>query len=95
MTTSRADFFFSGWMSTGMPRPYPPQIPAVGMDGDDDPIAHSRQGFIDRVVDYFINQVVKCFLIVPPTYIPGGVGRLRDLPRPGYLLQRKTWNHCR
>ncbi len=36
---------------------------AVGVNGDDDPVAGSSQGFVDRVIDYFVNQVVKGFEI--------------------------------
>ena len=32
---------------------------AVGMDGDLDPVADARQGFVDGVIDHFVDEVMQ------------------------------------
>jgi hypothetical protein len=62
ITTSRADFFICGCISTGMPRPLSSTVTllsawmVISIRSQD-----AGQGFIDRVIHHFINQVVQGF----------------------------------
>ena len=62
MTTSSADLPFSGWMSTGMPRPLSSTVTLLSAwMMTSMRVADARQRFVDRVIDHFIDQVVQRF----------------------------------
>ena len=59
-TTSTVDFFSSGWMSTGMPRPLSMHAQAaVGEDRHLDVVAVAGERLVDGVVDDLVDEVVQ------------------------------------
>ena len=59
-TTSTVDFFSTGWMSTGMPRPLSIDADAaVGEDRDVDVVAVAGERLVDGVVDDLVDEVVE------------------------------------
>ena len=63
--TSAAETPSSGWISTGMPRPSSVTVmDSIGVDGDRDVGAVTRQRFVDGVVDDLEDHVVQAGAVI-------------------------------
>jgi len=73
MMTSSAGRSCSEWVSTGIPRPSSGDgHRVVVVNRDVDGVAIARQRLVDRVVDYFVDEMVQTLdSVVEPMYIAG------------------------